>query len=91
MKLVKQFAGGICKHRVYVAQYSTPFIKMHVWGGFERSDHILGIFYQHVKTANHCSLAQRGVDPREVASKGIVMACDIPAAAVRHTSKTAMD
>ena len=93
MELVKQFAGGICERRVYMPQYCTEFIVMPVWGGFERSNHILGIFYQHGKTANHCSLANRGVDPREIASNAPVLACDIlvPNATAGHTNVAAMD
>ena len=93
IELVKPFAGGICERRVHMPQYCTEFIVMPVWGGFERSNNILGIFYQHEKTANHCSLVQRGVGPREIASNGPVMALDIlvPNATMRHTNVAAMD
>lgn len=37
-----------------------------VWGGGDRSNHILGIFYQHSATEHHCLLKTRGVDAMQV-------------------------
>lgn len=75
--LISRFAGGYSDSVVTMPQYGTKFIVMPVWGGGDRSDHILGIFYQHAMTADHCLLAQRGVDPRDVAPNVPIFAYDV--------------
>ena len=75
--LLSKFAQGYSDSVVTMGQYGTQFIVMPVWGGADRLNHILGIFYQHAKTGHHCELAGRGVDPREVA--GPVFGFDVDA------------
>ena len=65
--LLSKFAQGYSDSVVTMGQYGTQFIVMPVWGGADRPNHILGIFYKHARTSYHCQLAVRGVDPREVA------------------------
>jgi hypothetical protein len=74
--LLSKFAQGYNDSVVTLAKYHHKFIVMPVWGGGERLDHILAIFYQHARTGYHCQLAGRGVDPREVAD-GTVFGFDV--------------
>jgi hypothetical protein len=74
--LLSKFAQGYSEIVVTKGQYGTQLIVMPVWGGADRPNHILGIFYQHARTRYHCQLAVRGVDPREVAD-GTVFGFDV--------------
>ena len=74
--LLSKFAQGYSESRLCIGQYGTQFIVMPVWGGADRPNHILGIFYQHARTGYHCQLAVRGVDPRDVAD-GSVFGFDV--------------
>ena len=80
--LLSKFAQGYSDSVVTMGQYGTQFIVMPVWGGADRPNHILGIFYQHARTSFHCQLAVRGVDPREVAD-GTAFGFDVDGDEVR--------
>jgi hypothetical protein len=51
---------------LHLSPYNTPFVVMPVWGGVDRPNAILGLFYQHKATAEHARLMSNGVDPRFV-------------------------
>ena len=74
--MLSKFAQGY-SDSVVTMPNGTQFIAMPVWGGADRPNHILGIFYQHARTDDHCQLAMRGVDPREVHSDGPVFGFDV--------------
>ena len=50
----------------------TKFVVYPVWGTGDRRRHILGVFYQHWNTENHCKLMGRGVNPMMVDQCGPV-------------------
>ena len=75
--LLSKFAEGYSDSVVTMAMYGTQFIVMPVWGGADRPNHILGIFYQHARTGYHCQLADRGVDPRAVADHKPIAGFDV--------------
>ena len=67
--MVMKFANlahGISSIDVRMPQYGTQFVVRPVWGGGSRSNHILGLLYQHSGTEHHCQLKRSGVDPMQV-------------------------
>ena len=59
------------------------WMAMPVWGKGDRSQDILGVFYQHTASQDHCEIAYSGVDPRTVDPRS-VQRCDVPAPIRKH-------
>jgi hypothetical protein len=69
MAMAMEFANlarGISHIAVRMPQYDTHFFVRPVWGDGSRSNHILGLLYQHSGTEHHCQLKGSGVNPMQV-------------------------
>ena len=68
--MLAHFADGKRRVSGYILTlppHDTPFVVMPVWGGVDsRPNEILGVLYQHKTTQVHCSLMERGIDPRGI-------------------------
>ena len=68
--MLAHFADGKKRASGYILTlppHDTPFVVMPVWGGVDsRPNEILGVLYQHKTTQVHCSLMERGIDPRGI-------------------------
>ena len=68
--MLAHFADGKKRVSGYILTlppHDTPFVVMPVWGGVDsRPNEILGVLYQHKTTQVHCSLMERGIDPRGI-------------------------
>ena len=68
--MLAHFADGKKRVSGYILTlppHDTPFVVMPVWGGVDsRPNDILGVLYQHKTTQVHCSLMERGIDPRGI-------------------------
>ena len=51
---------------IVVQPAGTEFVVYPMWGTGDRCKHILGVFYQHMNTENHCKLMSKGVHPMMV-------------------------
>ena len=55
----------------------TPFVVMPLWGGVDRPEAILGVFYQHKATEEQCSLMSKGIEPSSLDTKTVALQVDI--------------
>ena len=67
---------GVSGYILTLPPHDTPFVVMPLWGGVDRPEAILGVFYQHKATEELCSLMLRGVDPRGVDTKARALQVD---------------
>ena len=66
--MLKDFADLRKRTTGYKVQerHGTPFVVMPVWGGQNRPNELLGVFYQHQMSHDQCQLKSRGVDIKQV-------------------------
>ena len=69
----KQTSGYI----VTLQPNGTPFVVMPLWGGEDRPEAILGVFYQHKATEEQCSLRSMGIEPSRLDTKAVALQVDI--------------
>ena len=68
---------GVSGYILTLPPHDTPFVVMPLWGGEDRPENILGVFYQHKATEEQCSLMSMGIEPSSLDTKAVALQVDI--------------